>query len=133
MRHRRIRKTILVVDDQPHVRRLLRQILDRDGYAVLEAEDEATAVERARDYDRGIDLAVVDIELPGHDGAHVAATLDRDFGVSQTVFITGLDPNELIANGRLDAEATLVRKPFTVAGLTGTVKAMLHPLPQPSL
>ena len=133
MTDRPMRKTILVVDDQPHVRRLLRQILDRDGYAVLEAEDERTAVDTVRDYDRGIDLALVDIELPGRDGAQVAATLNRDFGLAQTVFITGLDPDELIARGRLDAEAPLVRKPFTVAGLTGTVKAMLHPRPQPSV
>jgi DNA-binding response OmpR family regulator len=133
MRKQRIRKTILVVDDQPHVRRLLRQIFDRDGYAVLEAEDEHSAVETVRNHDRDIDLAVVDVELPGHDGPHVAARLDRDFGVSQKVFITGLDPDELIARGRIDACDPLVRKPFTVAGLTGTVKAMLHPRPQPSV
>ena len=76
---------------------------------------------------------MVDVELPGHDGPHVAARLDRDFGVSQKVFITGLDPADLIARGRIDAGDPLVRKPFTVAGLTGTVKAMLHPRPQPSV
>ena len=124
--HRSGRKTVLVVDDQPQVRRLLRHILDRDGYRVLEAEDEATAVETVRQYEHDVDLALVDIELPGPNGRQVAATLDR-FGVTQTVFITGLDPNALIQDGRLEPAARLVRKPFTVATLTGAVKDVLRP------
>jgi two-component system, OmpR family, response regulator len=130
MSHRPKRKTILVVDDQPQVRRLLRQILDRDGYVVLEAEDERSAVQTVMLHDDDIDLALVDIELPGPHGRKVAAMLDR-FGVSETVFITGLDPNQLLAEGRLEAADRLVRKPFTVAGITGAVKAVLRPAPRP--
>ena len=119
-----VRKTILVVDDQPHVRRLLQNIFSRDGYTVLEAHDEATAVEMVRQHGTEVDLALVDIELPGPGGREVAATLDR-FGVSETVFITGLDRDALIADGRLEAEARFVLKPFTLATVTGAVKAIL--------
>ena len=128
MDSRPMRKTILVVDDQPHVRKLLRHILDRDGYHVLEAEDEATAIETVRGHGSDVDLALVDIELPGPNGRQVAATLDR-FGITQTVFITGLDPDALIADGRLQPAAPLVRKPFTLAAVTGAVKAMLQSRP----
>jgi two-component system, OmpR family, response regulator len=78
MLHQTIRKTILVVDDQPHVRRLLRGILARDGYAVLEAEDESTAVDTLRRHQGDVDLAVVDVELPGPHGGEVAATLTNE-------------------------------------------------------
>lgn len=132
MHRRPVRKTILVVDDQPQVRRLLRHILDRDGYKVLEAEDEATAVATVCHHDAEVDLALVDIELPGPHGRQVAASLGR-FGVTETVFITGLDPKTLIADGRLEPAARLVQKPFTVAALTGAVKAILHPPPPPTV
>jgi DNA-binding response OmpR family regulator len=51
----------------------------------------------------------------------------------ETVFITGLDPIQLIADGRLTAADALVRKPFTVAGLMGAVKAVLKPALQPTV
>lgn len=127
-----MKKTILVVDDQPQVRRLLRQVLDRDGYAVLEAEDESTAIAAVRRHQHPVDLALVDIELPGAHGRQVAGTLNR-MGITQTVFITGLDPNQLFADGRLEEGDPLVRKPFTVAGVTGVVKATLKPAPRPTV
>jgi DNA-binding response OmpR family regulator len=120
-----MRRTVLIVDDQPQVRMLLRHILDRDGYRVLEAEDEATAVFAVGAFGGVIDLAVIDIELPGPSGHQVAATLRR-FGVAHTVFISGLDPDALVAEGRLAAGDALVRKPFTLAGVMGVVKAALH-------
>lgn len=119
-----MRQTVLIVDDQPQVRRLLRQILDRDGYKVLEAEDEASALTAIRH--RSVDLALIDIELPGPSGRQVAAALRRA-GIMESVFITGLDPAQLIADGRLGPSDPLVRKPFTVAGVMGVVKAALKP------
>ena len=127
-----MKKTILVVDDQPQVRRLLRLVLDRDGYSVIEAEDESTAIDAIRRHPEPVDMALVDIELPGRHGRQVAGTLNR-MGITQTVFITGLDPNQLFADGRLEKGDPLVRKPFTVAGLTGVVKATLKPAPQPAV
>jgi DNA-binding response OmpR family regulator len=120
-----MRRTVLVVDDQPQVRLLLRHILDRDGYRVLEAEDEATAVFAVGAFGGVVDLAVIDIELPGASGRQVAATLRR-FGVTHTIFISGLDPDALVADGRLDARDALVRKPFTLAGVMGVVKAAIR-------
>jgi DNA-binding response OmpR family regulator len=120
-----MRRTVLIVDDQPQVRLLLRHILDREGYRVLEAEDEASAVFAVGAFGGVVDLAVIDIELPGPSGRQVAATLRR-FGVTDSVFISGLDPAALVADGRLDADDALVRKPFTVAGVMGVVKAAVR-------
>lgn len=115
-------RTILIVDDQPHVRALLRNSLARHGYRVLLAVDEESAVATARLHK--IDVALVDIELPGRHGGEVAVRLRR-LGVKKTVFITGLDPDILIAEGLVDAAAPLVRKPFTLAVITGAVEEVL--------
>jgi len=119
-----VRQTVLIVDDQPHVRRLLSQVLERDSYEVLEAEDQATALAAFRD--RRADLALIDIDLPGPSGRQVAAALRRA-GLRKSVFITGLDPGQLIAEGRLTESDPLVRKPFTLAGVLGVVNAALRP------
>lgn len=119
-----MRQTVLIVDDQPHVRRLLSQVLERDGYDVLQAEDHATALAAIR-Y-RSADLALIDIDLPGPSGRQVAAALHRA-GLRKSVFITGLDPSQLIAEGRLTESDPLVRKPFTLAGVLGVVNAALRP------
>ena len=122
------RKTILVVDDQPHVRRLLRHILDSRGYTVLEGEDHETTIATLQGHTMPVDLAVIDIDLPGRGGREVAASL-TDLGVTHTLFISGHDPAALIAEGRLDAKALLVRKPFTVAGVLSAVQATLKRKP----
>ena len=119
-----MRQTVLIVDDEPHVRRLLSQVLERDGYEVLEAEDHHTALAAIRN--RSADLALIDIDLPGPSGRQVAAALRRA-GLRRSVFITGLDPSQLIAEGRLTDGDPLVRKPFTLAGVLGAVNAALHP------
>ncbi len=119
-----MRQTVLIVDDQPHVRRLLSQVLERDGYDVLEAADHHTALAAIRH--RSADLALIDIDLPGPSGRQVAAALRRA-GLRKSVFITDLDPSQLIAEGRLTDGDPLVRKPFTLAGVLGVVNAALRP------
>ena len=72
----------------------------------------------------GIELALVDIELQRGGGREVAAALRR-LGVQRTLFISG-HPEKLVAEGRLDPDAALVRKPFTVAGVIEVVKFALQ-------
>jgi two-component system, cell cycle sensor histidine kinase and response regulator CckA len=120
----RSRKTILIVDDQPQVRRLLHQILDREGYAVIEGEDEATAWQAVRNNPDPVDLALIDIDLPGLGGRDVAANLQM-FGPMKVLFISGLDVGKLVADGRLEKGAPIVQKPFTVAGVLEAVRAHL--------
>jgi CheY-like chemotaxis protein len=64
---------ILVVDDEPPIRSLLRQTLLEEGYEVLEAPDGPTALDLAQSHP--IDLVLLDIRLPGIDGAEVARRL----------------------------------------------------------
>src|SRR5882672_4407609 len=96
----RMKKTILVVDDQPPTRRFLRSVLEREGYSVIEAEDDATAWDVVQRRNRSICLAMIDVNLPGLKGRHVANNL-RSFGHLPVIFMTGDDPATLIREGSL--------------------------------
>jgi two-component system, cell cycle response regulator DivK len=64
---------ILVADDRPSSRELLRLVLERAGYAVIEAEDGQQALEQARA--ESPDLILLDLQMPGLDGYQVLAAL----------------------------------------------------------
>lgn len=72
----RDRKIILVVDDEPSIRELLRQSLEEQGYSVIEASDGMEAIARAKAIKP--DLAILDVMMPKIDGFEVAAVLKHD-------------------------------------------------------
>ncbi len=119
-----MKKTILVVDDQPPTRRFLRSVLEREGYRVIEAEDEASAYEVVRKEEAPITLAMIDVNLPGLKGRHVANNL-RSFGPLPVVFMTGDSAPNLIAEGSLEEGAPLIEKPFTVSGVMVAINRLL--------
>lgn len=71
-----VKRAILIADDNPSGRELLRVILERDGYQVIEAADGAEAVLLMDKHNP--DLAILDIHMPKHDGFEVLAILRKD-------------------------------------------------------
>ena len=69
-------KTILYIEDNPHNRRLVRRILQRFGYTLVEAEDGVTGLAMVRELKPP--LVLLDISLPGIDGLQVAALIRAD-------------------------------------------------------
>jgi two-component system cell cycle response regulator DivK len=67
---------ILIADDRPSSRELLRLVLERAGYAVVEAEDGQQALDKTRSEDP--DLVLLDLQMPGLDGYGVLAALRAD-------------------------------------------------------
>ena len=126
------KRTILVVDDQPPTRRFLRSVLEREGYCVIEAEDDGSAWDAVRMHDAPICLAMIDVNLPGLKGRHVANNL-RSFGPLPVVFMTGYTAADLIAEGSLEAGAPLIEKPFTVSGVMAAIHRALDEQHQPLL
>ena len=119
-----MQKTILVVDDQPPTRRFLRSVLEREGYRVIEAEDDASAWDAVRNEEAPISLAMIDVNLPGLKGRHVANNL-RSFGPLPVVFMTGDNAPNLIAEGSLEEGAPLIEKPFTVSSVMEAINRAL--------
>ena len=121
-------KHILVVDDEPSMRRLNNQILARSGYHVDVAENGATAWEmlQAKQYD----LLITDHDMPKGSGLQLLQKLYTACKHLPTILATGkLSLDELHRHPWLPIEAILI-KPYTFDQLVTTVKnVLLHATP----
>jgi len=118
-------QTILAVDDEPSIRRLLRVSLEMQGYRVLEAADGANALRLARQ--ERPDLAIIDVALPRLSGLDVCRLLHEHPLTSRTavLLLSGLlPPPESEHLARAGAQGWLA-KPFTPAALLGRVQSIL--------
>ncbi len=75
-------KTVLIADDKPTSRELVRTVLENSGYAVVEASDGVEALENARDSKP--DLIILDLHMPRLDGFAVIQELRRDAQFAST-------------------------------------------------
>ncbi|HEX4005828.1 MAG TPA: response regulator [Acidobacteriaceae bacterium] len=97
---------ILIADDRPSSRELLRTVLERAGYAVIEAEDGEVAVEKARS--EHPDLILLDLQMPKLDGYGVMKVLraDRQFAALPVLALTASamtgDRERILAAGFTD-------------------------------
>ena len=78
-------RRVLVVDDEPHIRAVLRGYLEADGFAVSEAADGEDAVRRLRD--DAPDLVLLDVMMPGIDGLEVLRQV-RAFSDVYVILVT---------------------------------------------
>lgn len=120
---------VLVVDDEPPIRRFLRTSLTAQGYDVTEAEDGARALDEMRR--RAPDLLVLDLGLPVLDGLEVIRRLRAD-GVTAPIIVLSSRVDEAGKVEALDLGADdYVTKPFGMDELLARIRtAMRHRLQQ---
>jgi len=119
--------TILVVEDDPDGRNLLRDVLQSRGATVLEAEEVLTAQQYLRTLK--VDLVVTDLALPGRDGVSLLNWLrsqphDRGGNVP-AVAVTAYDKR--YPPGDLSGWAAYFRKPLDLDEVMRTIAAILRP------
>jgi CheY-like chemotaxis protein len=120
--------SILVVDDEEQLRKLIREILEQSGYHVTEARDGKEAIQQ---YQLApADVVIMDILMPEQDGLETIATLRREFPNVKVIAITGSSEmigilNFLDVAKMLGAHRTL-QKPFEMKALLETVQAELQ-------
>lgn len=119
-----MKPTILVVDDQPGTRQLLRNVLEREGYGVVEAADEGDAWWAMQQCAQAPRLALIDVDLPGRDGRRVADHLQL-LQPLRVIFMSGHDKDALLADGRLQPDASWLAKPFRLSEVRETVRREL--------
>jgi CheY-like chemotaxis protein len=117
---------ILVIDDEPLVRRLIQQMLERDGHDVREAADGIAGLSAARA--RRPDLIVTDIMMPNKEGIETIRELRREAPALPILVISG-DPGSALyleMAKLLGAHAALA-KPFSADELLRAVDNLLNP------
>lgn len=115
--------TILVIDDEPHLVKLVRSNLEAQHYRVISAMDGPSGL--AMTEKEGPDLVILDIMLPGMDGFDVLAKI-REFSAVPVIMLTAKDQEVDVVKGlRLGAD-DYIRKPFSVHELLARVEAVLR-------
>lgn len=118
-------ETILLVEDDEQVRRLARRVLERAGFAVVEAGDAETALQRANRHPGTIHLLVVDMVLPGLSGREFAAQLAIHRPAVKVLYISGT-ADEAIGRHQVLAPGTeFLQKPFAIDQLVRRVRKVL--------
>jgi PAS domain S-box-containing protein len=118
--------TVLLAEDEPVVRDLVRRILEQAGYRVLDADDGVRAIEVSQSYGSTIDLVVTDVIMPRMGGRELADQLLAQRPGLRVLFISGY-PNEAW-DWREFAGPTraLLQKPFAPSELVEKVHALLQ-------
>ena len=115
---------ILVVDDEPGVRRFSVEALRELGYTVLDADGAAAALERL-DAHPEIALLFTDVVMPEVNGRQLADAALRRRPDLKVLFATGNSRNTLVRDGVLEPGVQLIGKPFTIDALGRRVRAVL--------
>ncbi|MFL1876930.1 ATP-binding protein [Hansschlegelia beijingensis] len=120
-------ETILVCEDDDHVRAYSVGVLRDLGYHVLEAHDGPSALRLLERQDGRVDLLFTDVVLPGGMTGAALAQRARALRPSlKVLFASGYARDAIVHHGRLDPGVELISKPFTFNNLAGRVRAVLE-------
>jgi two-component system, cell cycle sensor histidine kinase and response regulator CckA len=118
--------TILVVEDEPAVRQLVRRVVKARGYVVLDAPDGVQALALMSKHEGPIDLLITDVVMPNMGGRELAERIrERDPRV-KVIFMSGYTDDEVIRQGVSHAEQAFLQKPFSATGLAEKVREVLE-------
>ncbi len=119
---------ILIADDEARIRRLVSDFLKRDGHSILEAADGREALQMIENRQSGLDLAILDVMMPGMDGFEVLRALraqesgDKHLPV---MMLTARAEDADQVRGLEEGAADYVTKPFSPIVLAARVRALL--------
>ncbi|MGZ8470907.1 MAG: response regulator, partial [Gemmatirosa sp.] len=117
--------SVLVVDDEPAVRRFARMVLEGAGHRVLEASDGAEAVRRLAVHSGRIDLVLTDVEMPELSGPALAGALTTWAPGTRVLFMSGAGSDALVPFATGMPQEALLTKPFTPEELRAAVESTL--------
>jgi DNA-binding NtrC family response regulator len=116
---------VLVVDDDPGVRRLMARLLRTRGYTVSDKEDAESAMAFLESTDPPVDLVVTDVVMPGMSGLRLAEEIERRWPGVKVLLVTGYAEGDALGASRT-VRRPLLPKPFTPAALAATVRDVLE-------
>jgi two-component system, response regulator, stage 0 sporulation protein F len=110
-----IKPVILVIDDQPGIRRLLVEVLSEEGYSVVEAANGYDGLQKAKDYRPA--LILMDMKMPGMDGIETLKEL-KTLGIGdKVIMMTAYGELDLVTEAKEIGAADYITKPFDIIAL----------------
>ena len=120
-------KNILIVDDEPDIREILRYNLEKAGFNITEAVNGDDALDKVS---KDLDLAILDIMMPGRDGYEVCRKIREQGNTVPIVFLTAMDREFDEVRGLEVGGDDYVRKPFSPRMLIARINAILRRVDQ---
>lgn len=118
-------ETILVVEDDPAVRKVTQVSLESQGYTVLTADGGAEAIRIAREYPGSIDLLLSDVVMPVMGGRKVAEAIHSLRPHLPVLFMSGYVGDPILQHGMSGSNEKILAKPFTCQTLSETIRGVL--------
>jgi len=120
-----MKKKILIIDDEEVLRRIMRTMLERRPFEVVEAASGVEGFDLAKKVQPN--LILLDWNMPGMNGAEVLKTLRAEPLIASipVILLTGTDPQDLATQGNELAACDYVLKPFSVLQLLEKVEKTL--------
>jgi len=118
-------ETVLIVEDAAAVRAVMRHVLERQGYAVLEASNGAAALELVAGHPAPIHLLLTDVIMPGLSGRQLADRLAALRPDTRVLYASGYTDDAVVRHGVLESGIAYLQKPFTTDSLARKVREVL--------
>ena len=118
-------ETILLVEDEDMLRKLVRETLEREGYRLLDAAGPAEAHRICQTFKGAIHLMITDVVMPKQNGRELAERVAGLRPEMKVLFMSGYTDNAVIGNGVLGNESRFLQKPFTPGDLARKVRLVL--------
>ena len=118
-------ETILLVEDEEGLREFVARALRIVGYTVLTANGAKQAMELLKSHNHEVCLVFTDVVMPGMTGVEMAALITATYPDLKVLFSSGYSEDARLGQVGLAGTANFLAKPYTIAGLTGKIRAVL--------
>ena len=118
-------ETILVVEDDPAILKIIQKILEGLGYTVLTSNAPEKVMDIVKEYTGKIHLLITDVVMPKMNGHDLAKLLQAICPDLKCMFMSGYTANAIVHQGVLDKGVNFIQKPFSRKELAETVRKVL--------
>ena len=118
-------ETILLVEDDEVVRKLVSEVLDNEGYRLLEAANGVAALSICAQYEEPIHLLLTDVVMPEMSGRELANRLAAVRPELKVLYMSGYTDDVIVHHGVLDEGTEFIQKPFTPDVLARKIREVL--------
>lgn len=122
-------ETIILVDDEDDIRKLVAQTLRMKGFSVADFPDGDRALRACLDLEP--DLPIADVMMPGMDGFELAGRMQQMRGSVRVLLMSGYSETSLMPKSRQGVDAEFLQKPFTLSALLAQVQRLLASKEEP--
>ncbi len=119
-------ETILLVEDEPAILAMGKEMTVRLGYTVLTAENPNHALQVVLEHEGSIDLLITDVVMPGMNGRDLASRLSEGQPGLKTLYMSGYTADVIAYHGVLDEDVMFIQKPFSMQDLAVKIREVIE-------